>query len=415
MPPNNSPSPRVGYVVKRYPRFSETFVVNEVLAHEAAGLDLEIFSVRPCTDTHFQNRLSLVKAPWTLLDPTACKSTVFLDMLRTGAKRFPDVWQAVQDDFVDSTSLTQAIDLARLVVERGITHLHAHFATLSATVAMWAARFAGVPFSLTAHAKDIFHEQVNPRELQQKFASAAAVITVSEFNVAYLVDRYGIKPKLHCVYNGLDLDDLPFDPAVRASRKLLAVGRLVKKKGFDDLIRACDLLRDRGIDFQCQIVGSGEQQPALRHLLDTLSLHDRVELLGNRPQADVKRLIREADLLVAPCVVSDDGDRDGLPTVLLESMALGTACVSTDVTGIPEIIEHERTGFIVPQANHAALAETLVSALDRVPLRQACALNARRLIEERFDSGETSRQLRDIFSACGPDARIRSPHALEVA
>lgn len=415
MPTVATRTPCVGYVVKRYPRFSETFIVNEILAHESAGLDIEIFSVRPCTDKHFQHRISLVKAPWTLLDPASSKSTVFLDTVRTAARKFPEVWQAVQDNFLDATSLVQAMELAQLVASRGITHLHAHFATLPANVAMWAARFAGVPFSLTAHAKDIFHEQVNPTELQQKFDSAAAVITVSQFNVAYLADRYGIESKLHCVYNGLDLDDLPFTAHTRSGRKLLAVGRLVKKKGFGDLISACGVLRDRGESFQCQIVGAGDQENDLRQQIVEQALEDRVELLGPRPQAEVKQLIQAADLMVAPCVVSDDGDRDGLPTVLLESMALGTPCVATDVTGIPEIIQQGRTGFIAPQADPGGLAATLIAALDSIPLRQSCAVAARRLIEDSFDSRETSSQLRQIFASCRAQSEQGTARELEVA
>ncbi len=408
-------TPRVGYVVKRYPRFSETFVVNEVLAHEAAGLNVEIFSLRPCTDTHFQDRICRVKAPWKQLDQTVPKPVYFLDMLRIKAKTFPAVWEASQDPFVDAVSLCQAIELATRVQQNGITHLHAHFATSSATVAMWAAKFAGITYSVTAHAKDIFHEQVNADELQQKLDAADAVITVSHFNYSYLSETYGVASKLHCVYNGMDLDELPFTNNVQSTRRLLGVGRFVKKKGFDDLIRACGLLRDRGIDFECDIVGGGDEEQALRDLIDEMSLHEQVRLVGLLPQVEVKQLVREAALFVAPCVISEDGDRDGLPTVLLESMAQGTACVATDVTGIPEIIEDQKTGLLAPQNNPAKLADVIAAVLDNPSLRQACANQARQLIETQFDSRETSAQIRRIFDSVAKRPLASAPELLEVS
>ena len=186
-----SHSPRIGYVVKRYPRFSETFIVNEVLAHEAAGTDIEIFSIRPCTDTHFQNAISQVRAPLTRISSSSPKWSALWPQLRAAGERFPGLWDVLRDEqHAMATTVAQGIELAGYVRDRHITHLHAHFATLPAAVARLAALIAEVPYSLTAHAKDIFHESVEDAVLQQRLEDAAAIITVSQFNVEHLSSRF---------------------------------------------------------------------------------------------------------------------------------------------------------------------------------------------------------------------------------
>ncbi len=254
---------RIGYVVKRYPRFSETFIVNEILAHEAAGADLEIFSIRPCNDTHFQDRIA---SPRTLTElPSATpKASVFLETVREAASGCPDIWRILEcEQHADSVTILQAIELAELARQRNIGHLHAHFASLPAAVARLAAKFAGIPYSITAHAKDIFHESVDADDLRNKFVDASAVITVSDFNFTHIQREFPAAARhLHRVYNGMDLDQLPYRDAVQRPRTIVAVGRLVEKKGFGYLIAACDHLRDRGVRFHCQIVGSGDEERA---------------------------------------------------------------------------------------------------------------------------------------------------------
>lgn len=403
-----SHSPRIGYVVKRYPRFSETFIVNEVLAHEAAGTDIEIFSIRPCTDTHFQNAISQVRAPLTRISSSSPKWSALWPQLRAAGERFPGLWDVLRDEqHAMATTVAQGIELAGYVRDRHITHLHAHFATLPAAVARLAALIAEVPYSLTAHAKDIFHESVEDAVLQQRLEDAAAIITVSQFNVEHLSSRFPqLGNRLHCVYNGLKLDALPFQEPATPARLILGVGRLVEKKGFDVLVYACAVLRERGVSFACEIVGGGDQQAALQKQLDQLQLHDHVTLTGPLPQAVVKQRLHEAAVMAAPCVIGEDGNRDGLPTVLLEAMALGTPCVATDVTGIPEVIRQNQTGLIVPQHDPVALADALTRMLDDAVLRTRCARSARALIDEQFDSRHTSEQIRDLLQAAAWKAPV---------
>ena len=342
MTSSNTQELRVGYVVKRYPRFSETFIVNEVIAHEAAGLPIEIFSVRPCNDVRFQERISLVKAPVTRLPAGTPKSSLLLQAIRRNESSFPTIWEEIANArFADAVTIYQAVLLAEAVVERNINHLHAHFATLPAAVARLAARIAGITYSITAHAKDIFHESVNKEEFRQKLNDANAVITVSDFNVGHLAETHNMPgDRLHRVYNGIDLAHLPFAAVQPRKPVIFAVGRLVPKKGFADLIKACGILRDRHVDFSCTIIGDGDLAPGLHELISDLQLIGQVTMLGPQPQETVKSFLRSSAIHAAPCVISEDGDRDGLPTVLLEAMATGTPCVSTTVTGIPEVIRH---------------------------------------------------------------------------
>jgi glycosyltransferase involved in cell wall biosynthesis len=195
----------------------------------------------------------------------------------------------------------------------------------------------------------------------------------------------------------MPLQDYCYSSPTQRPPQIVAVGRLVPKKGFDLLLDACTLLRQKGVNFQCSIVGSGDEEAALRERINRLGLMETVELHGARPQTDVKRIVQESAVLAAPCVIGEDGNRDGMPTVLLEAMALGTPCVATDVTGIPELVKHEQTGLLVPQNDSAKLATALQQVLESRELAVRLAENARRLIEEQFDVQCNAQQLRDLF------------------
>lgn len=391
---------RVGYVVKRFPRYSETFVVTEVLAHEAAGWEVEIFSLRPPNDTHFQDLLARLRAPVRYLPSEGARPADFWEALQDARRLMPAAWSALDAARGEAAGdVHQALLLALEVRRRGIAHLHAHFATSAATVARLAARMAEVPFTFTAHAKDIYHEAVRPEDLRRKLADAAAVITVSDFNLAHLRQGYGpAAAGVRRVYNGLDLDRFPYrDPRVRSPR-VVAVGRLVEKKGFHVLVEAAALLCERATHVGVDIIGGGEMEEDLARQVRARGLEGRVRLTGPRPQAEIVRAVADAAAFAAPCVVGRDGNRDGLPTTLLEAMALGTPCVSTDVTGIPEIVRDGETGLLVPQNDPEALAAALARLLASPALRVSLAARARRRVEADFDARKSGARLRQIVS-----------------
>ncbi len=391
--------PRVGYVTKMFPRFSETFIVNEVLAHEAAGLDLEIFSLRPPADGRFHGSLAAVRAPVTYIPHADPKARAVWDALARAESALPGLAATLPE--LTSASVTdaaQALEVALLSVERGVDHLHAHFATVGTTVARLAGLLADIPYSFTAHAKDIFHESVDPGDLRTKLADAAAVVTVSDFNLDHLRSTFGSDAAtVRRIYNGLDLDAFPYRSPADRPPVVVAVGRLVEKKGFQDLVTACAVLRDRGTRVACRIVGAGPEEAALRAQVSSLGLEGTVELLGPRVQHEVAELVQGAAAFAAPCVVGEDGNRDGMPTVLLEAMALGAPCVATPVTGIPELLDDERSGLLVDERSPVALAGAIERLVDDSDLRVALAEAARARIEADFDVHQQAALVRSCF------------------
>lgn len=389
----------VGYVLKRYPRFSETFVVNEILAHERAGTRIDIFALGPVEETHFQDAIAQVRAPVTRLPDRARAATAGWPALLRARQALPGLWDALARAEGDDPHVAwQALLLALEVRARGIGLLHAHFGTQAAAVARLAAAFAGVPYTFTAHAKDIYYAYDTPQRLDLKLREAACAITVSDYNLAHLRARHAADAaRTVRLYNGLDLARFQYaEPAQRAPQ-VLAVGRLVSKKGFPVLVDALALLRARGVAFGCTLIGDGPQQPELRARIDAAGLADQVHLAGLRPQPEVMQALRRAAVLVAPCIVGDGGDQDGLPTVLVEAMALGTPCISTRVAGIPELVRDGETGLCVAPGDPAALAEAIARLLAEPALALRLARTARQLVERGFDADRNAAAQRALF------------------
>lgn len=404
VPPRPAPdpgAPRVGYVLKRYPRYSETFVVSEILAHEAAGQPIDIFALRSVEETHFQDMLGRVQAPVTRVPDRFRNPEAVWSLIARARDEIPGAWAALSrvEAHMDGRDVAQAILVALACRERGVAHLHAHFGTVATSVARLAARVAGIGYSFTAHAKDIYVDYEEARDLDLKLRDAAAVVTVSDFNVGHLARRFGpLADGVARIYNGLDLDRFAHAPPREGAAEILAVGRLVEKKGFHILVEAIRLLRAEGRDARCRILGDGEEAENLRAQIEASGLDGAVVLAGPKPQGEVIEAMRGAALLACPCVVARDGNRDGLPTVLLEAMALGAPCVSTDVTGIPELVRDGETGLCVPEGDPEALAAALARLLDDPALRLDLSRRARALIEREFDARRNAARLREVFA-----------------
>jgi colanic acid/amylovoran biosynthesis glycosyltransferase len=412
--PSMTPTkPRIAYVLKRYPRYSETFIVNEILAHEAAGREVDIFALRSVEETHFQDMLGQVRAPVTRIPDQLKNAAAMWSLLETARDGLPDAWPALGSlDAADGRDVAQALALALEARARGVGHLHAHFGTVATTVARLAAAFAGIGYSFTAHAKDIYCDYDETQALDLKLRDAAAVVTVSDFNVAHLRDTYGRDAaRVVRIYNGIDLARFGWS-GPSAGSEILAIGRLVEKKGFHILIEAVRLLRAAGRPVRCRIVGAGEEGANLAAQIAASDLGDAVTLAGPLPQTAVIEAMREAGVLACPCVIGRDGNRDGLPTVLLEAMALGTPCVATDVTGIPELVRDGETGLCVPEGDPEALAAALARMLDDRDLRRRVAEAGRALVEKEFDQQRNAARLRAVFDRTIAERNGRESTAL---
>lgn len=392
-------SPRVGYVLKCYPRFSETFIVREIIAREAAGDDIVVASLRAPRDPRFHSMLARVQAPVTWIP----QDSRGLGRLWAGLKRLVELGAppsteamgALIDEEADVAA--QAVSVAVWAIENEVAHLHAHFATVAGRTARLAAALTGLPWTVTAHAKDIFHEEYDPRRRAQVITGADTVVAVSDSTADHLRATFP-QATVHRIYNGVEVDELAARPRAAAEEtpQIAAVGRLVAKKGWPVLLDAVALLRDEGLAVRTTLVGSGPLEEELGAQRDALGLGDLVHLPGPLPQHDVLDLVGSATLFAAPCVISPDGDRDGLPTVLLESMALGTPVVSTPVSGVCEAVYHERTGLMAQPGDARSLADALRRMIAEPALRDRLARGARELVSARFDVDLQARNLREL-------------------
>jgi len=385
-------SSRIGYVLKRFPRLSETFILNEILGLEAHGVHVHIISLYAAEQGVRHAAMARLRARVTYLRAEPAEAAA------AAVEGPPSVVgpEALERD---------AARVAEAVIAERLEHLHAHFATAATDLARAASRLTGLPYSFTAHAKDIYHQGIEPRQLRAKIAEAAFVVTVSDFNRNYLLETCGsdLAPKLRRIYNGIDLRQFAFyGPDGRDGSAVLGVGRLIEKKGFADLIEAIGLLRSRPREVRLTIVGRGALQTELAAQIDRLALGNCVQLVGAVAQDRVAALMRSHALLALPCVVARDGNRDALPTVLLEAMATGLPVVSTSLTGIPEVIDHGRTGWIVPPQNPPALADAIAALMDDGSFCRRATVAARQKAERQFDLRKNTERLARLFGAAVP-------------
>jgi glycosyltransferase involved in cell wall biosynthesis len=399
-------APVIGIVVKRWPRLSETFVLSEILGLERAGLRLRIYALMDPHEPTAHGTVDDVAAPVSYLR-TGTRADLRVLFLAQLALLLAAPWRYLRTlAYVlarrrHSSTFVHFFEAARLVAllrEHGVSHVHAQFAHGPTSVAHFAHLLGDVPFSFTGHAKDIYLSA--PDLLAVKIAAARFVVTCTAHNVAYLrgLAAPADRAKIHLVYHGVatgrfrpaSLENGSSESAkATAPIRMISVGRLVEKKGFVYLIRACALLRERGRRFALSIYGTGPQRDELAGLIEALALGDVVQLGGSRTQEDLIALYREADLFVLSPHVLDSGDRDGIPNVLMEAMSVGLPVVATGVSGIPELIEHDRGGLLVPPRDEVALAAALERLLDPVHgpgLRARLGAGGRHRVVEHFDA-----------------------------
>jgi glycosyltransferase involved in cell wall biosynthesis len=416
MKPGASPPPRlpdgksrggVGYVLRKFPVLSETFILNELLALEALGVPLYIFSLERPNDPRFHEDLPKLKARVAYVPDSMGKLVRHHNRVKKYFKKRYNAalryalasakpklfWRFLQSGYV-------ANEARRL----HLAHLHAHFANRPASVALLASKIAGIPFSFTAHAMDIFKSEVRSKALQRKIREARAVVTVSEYNKAYLEKlTSAARTKVVRIYNGIRLDRfIPNGVPPPEPFTILCVARLVEKKGLDILVEACHRLAERELSFRCWIVGKGRMRQQLDRQIKTSKLRRHVQLLGPHTQEEVLERYRAASLVVLPCVEGPDGNRDGLPVSIIEALACGLPVVTTPMTGIPEVVRHDHNGLLVPPGDAGALAAAIESVIRHPDLRARLAANARPSVEASFDLRETVLELRRVVAGGEP-------------
>jgi colanic acid/amylovoran biosynthesis glycosyltransferase len=403
----------LAYLLKKFPRLSETFILNELLAQESLGRELHIFSRRTPDDEPRHPGLANLKAtvenlpskyeidPWAMLVDDDSNPQELLAML---GKLVPEMrtWGHAR---VPSL-LVEALHLLKRTRELGIRHCHVHFATDSAVVALLMHKLGGPSYSITAHAKDIYRSTVNFDFLDVLVRNSAFVVTVCDANRRWMGERISAEAmqRVHKLYNGIDLANFSSGKEKRQPNHVLGVGRLVEKKGFSVFLDAMKLLLDKGVDVHGSLIGDGDQKDSLTQQISALGIGERVKMLGPRDQAEVRDHMARATMMIQPCLIGADGNRDALPTVLVESLAMGLPSISTPVTGIPEILDDGRCGLIVPEHDVAATADAIESLLKDPARRAQIAVDGRKRAEELFDSKKTSRILSAWFDKALEDA-----------
>ncbi len=363
----------IAYLLSGFPRISETFILNEILELERQGLRLMVFPLKSGDDRVTPHAARLTRSPVSYV-PVKLDARMLAASLRALIVLFiqqPLRLASVAFCFLASGKKERHFNLLQSFLRWAwlccrlqackITRLHAHFAHDPAMMAYWIWRLLQLPYSFTAHAKDIYC--YSQAWLQKKIHHARFVVTCTDYNRNYLQQVSQNGTPIHCLHHGLHIDK--FRPSYErqcGTPLMLAVGRLVEKKGFAILLEACALLRDEGFNFRCEIVGEGPQRQFLKEKIEQLRLRGVVALRGALAHEQVIELYKSAAVFVMPSCVTETGDRDGIPNVILEAMAMELPVVASRVSGIPEAVEEEITGILVEEKN----AEELARAIKRV-------------------------------------------------
>jgi glycosyltransferase involved in cell wall biosynthesis len=408
---------RIAYLMKRYPRLSETFILNEIAGMEDLGTELELFTLlQPEPPPHHpmvaQIRASLHHLPRGLI--AKAKSVLVAHarcLWRTPFRYVTALGRAARLSVLSGRPLNtwkqylRAAFVADRCVDLEIGLIHAHFANTPAAVAWFASAMTGIPFSVTTHAKDLY--LTTRGALRAVMRDAKFVATCTRYNADYLktVVANGDHGKIHVVYHGVALRRFGMRAQAAATSEegrpplILSVGRLVPKKGFSDLLAACRILQQDGIGFRCVIVGEGPLRARLQEEIALHRLVGVVELVGSLTHADLIKLYAQADVFALTPRIVSNGDRDGIPNVIAEAMATGVPVLSTSISGIPELVRNDYSGLLVPPGSPSAIAAALKKLLGDELVRERLAREGRNKVEQCFDGSETIKVLRALMHA----------------
>lgn len=393
----------LGFIVNQFPRQVDAYFLRELRGLHESGLDFTIYSLLPAPKGWKIHEDALPLLERTVYPPAAVplagqtlgqlarhpgRTAGLVSRIVSGHRSMPNALAK------SVAILPQSIAFARDMEERGVRHIHANWATYPATAGMVINELTGIPFSFSGHATDIF---VHHAMLKEKIEAARFVITCTKFNRGYLAD---IAPdhadRIRTVYHGVDLPAFAPTGEPRHPRLVLSAGTLRSCKGFDDLIRAIGILRDRGSDAELEIVGEGEDRAELEALVASLNLGDRVRMPGYRPQEELIPAYQSAAVVALP---AHHEDHFGIPNILIEGLAAGAPVVCTELPSLAELVEHGKSGLFVPERDPDALANALGQILADPDGAAAMAAEGRRRVVQNFDMVQTVAELVRTFQA----------------
>jgi glycosyltransferase involved in cell wall biosynthesis len=391
---------RIAVLVKRFPRLSETFILNEFLELRRQGMTVDLYAIMD-PDEHRSHPEALALVPEVVYLQTGSLWRSLPAALRTirrhpwGAAR-AFAWALTRHSAAAMRNLVHAMVLVDRLGQRSPAHLHAHFLHSPAAIAFIARKISGQRYSLSGHAKDIY--TTLPENVSMRCRDAEFVTTCTDANRMHLVQEIGLLPThVRLCRHGVDLDRFSAESRHPQGGRILSIGRLVPKKGFDVLIRACGELRRGGINFELRIVGSGPLRDELLALAEDQGIAELVHLTGSLPQAQVAVELAAAEVFALTPMVMPDGDRDGIPNVVLEAMAAGVPVLASAVSGIPEMIQDGVNGRLVAPRSPGLVADVLAELLGDASQRARLAAAARRFVDEECAWSRAVAPLRDLL------------------
>jgi glycosyltransferase involved in cell wall biosynthesis len=418
----SSSNKQIGYLLRSYPRLTQTFILNEILALEQLGVSIQIFALTDPQEKIVQRQADEVRAPVHYLDKSfqprpwrqmlgehaAVAGRHFRGYLRSlfyiaTHKAIDQGYKASNrwECFLQAVHLISLLTLKERQTGKKLDHLHAHFAHDPTLIAFLVHRITGTPFTFTAHARDLY--QVLEKPLVDRISESRAVITCCGANLDYLNQvAPAQQSKFLLVYHGVNLKDFQrlsaaaTDP-LRECPIILSVGRLVEKKGFLDLLRALLIVKGQGERFQCVIYGDGPLRQQLEAWIQEHGMADDVRLMGDITQQELVSIYQTADLFILTPVQTEDGDRDGIPNVLLEAMAVGLPVITTEVAGIPELVRNDQNGLLYPSHAVEGISSGILELLRNPDKRRQLGEAASKTVREEFDVVQAARRLKALF------------------
>lgn len=418
----NGSKTKVAYIVSRFPKITETFILYEILAIEKQGKQVEIYPLLRArnTATHPEGASVLQKLVErartqedrpVLMHPEAVPLVEranyhpflswpilrahFSYLWRKPGAYLGTLWTLLRANFGSMNYFIGALGIfpkslyfAKLMEAEGITHVHAHFANHPAAAAFVIHSLTGIPYSFTAHGADL---QVDQHMLCEKTAEADTVITISRYNKEFIVDKCGeqVRDKVDVIYCGVDTS--VFQPRsinkfhASGPLNILCIGTMYEVKGHMYLLEACRLLQERGIDFECNLVGDGPFQEVLKEQVAQSGLAENIHFRGQQTRAQIADWLQRADVLSVPSIPTTSGRREGIPVVLMEAMSSGVPVVASDISGIPELVENEVSGLLIPPRDPKAIADAMERLYDYPTLRQRLGQGGRDKVVHEFD------------------------------
>jgi glycosyltransferase involved in cell wall biosynthesis len=418
--------PVLGYILKGYPRISETFISNEILLLEKMGFTLRLFPMRKPRENFCHASVKKIQARVDYLPTELFEnfSTLLYHNIFLAVQKPANFLRALascrestegRGNLASLKHLFQGGYLAHafLTEDANIVHLHGHFAHSPTSVTLFSSLLSGIPFSFTAHAKDIYTSA--EKKLKRKIEQAEFVTTCTAYNEKYLKNIAGdSSTPIFRIYHGIDIS-LFRQTEARVKTippfQLMTVARMTEKKGLPVLYEALKILKNRGVEFQHTLIGDGDDRKKILNLISALDLNSCCRWLGTRTHEEVIGQFAESDAFVLPCKIAGNGDRDGIPNVLVESLAMGVPALSTDISAIPEILLHEKTGLTVPSSRPDLLAEAIKRILTDTGLRETLIRNGRKFVEMEFNNKTWVEKLGKTFLRENRELRLSTQPA----